>query len=38
MKREPRWMFVVYSVGPGALVAIAALIGGDRCLRRSRLC
>jgi len=29
MSREPRWMFVVYSVGLGALVAIAALIGGD---------
>ena len=29
MSREPRWMFVVYSVGLGALVAIAALIGGQ---------
>ena len=29
MRREPRWMFVVYSVGLGTLVAIAALIGGE---------
>ena len=29
MSREPRWMFVVYSVGLGVLLAIAALIGGE---------
>ena len=29
MSREPRWMFVAYSVGLGVLIAIAALIGGE---------
>ena len=31
-KREPRWWFVAYSVGLGALVAGAALSGGNNAL------
>ena len=37
MKREPRWWFVAYAVGLGAVVAIAAWRGGNEVMAAGSL-